>query len=370
MAIGVDPNVVLGPTSTTGFYAGVTPPNGGYTIYQNKASGGPSIYCPTSDAQLITYTNTQVAGTVGSPTSYTTAAQCLQYYSSQTDKICVNFDYEGIVTSGSIVNIDAGFTTSYPKSGTTIYDLSGNTYNGTLTNGPTFDSANSGSIVFSAPSDQYININSGASILSNVSYTKIAWFNCYNFVSYNNQIISGGNTGQHAFWLAGSNKIYSGHNGAWSTISTNTTLVANQWYFGVVTFSTSTGWAIYVGTGFNFLIVLPNPTTVTAISVNTWTHVAIVRINGTLKVYVNGTLSTSAADTNNYLAINPLIIGTNNTYNLEFFSGYISNLRIVKGVGVYTGNFTVPTSELQSTQSASTNIQAITSGQVQLLVKP
>ena len=246
MALGVDPNVVLGPTSTTGFYAGVTPPNGGYTIYQNKASGGPSIYCPTSDAQLITYTNTQVAGTVGSPASYTTAAQCLDYYAGQTDKICVNFDYEGIVTSGSIVNIDAGFTTSYPKSGTTIYDLSGNTYNGALTNGPTFDSSNSGSIVFSAPSDQYININSGASILSNVSYTKIAWFNCSNFVSYNNNIISGGNTGQHAFWLYNSNKLNAGHNSVWNLVVGTTTLSLNTWYCGAVTFNTTNGWKLYL----------------------------------------------------------------------------------------------------------------------------
>jgi hypothetical protein len=31
----------------------LTPPSGGYTIYLNKATGGPSIYTVTTEAQLI-----------------------------------------------------------------------------------------------------------------------------------------------------------------------------------------------------------------------------------------------------------------------------------------------------------------------------
>ena len=61
------------------FWNGITPPSGGYTIYLNKASGGPSIYCPASDAQLITITN-QIAGA-----NYTTAAQCLDYFAGQSE---------------------------------------------------------------------------------------------------------------------------------------------------------------------------------------------------------------------------------------------------------------------------------------------
>ena len=34
-------DVGKGPTSTTDYYNGITPPAGGYTIYLNKASGGP-----------------------------------------------------------------------------------------------------------------------------------------------------------------------------------------------------------------------------------------------------------------------------------------------------------------------------------------
>lgn len=58
-----------------------------------------------------------------------------------------------IVSSGLVLHLDAGNTSSYPGSGTTWTDLSSNGYNGTLTNGPTFSSANGGSIVFDGTND-------------------------------------------------------------------------------------------------------------------------------------------------------------------------------------------------------------------------
>ena len=135
------------------FFNGINPPSGGYTIYLNKASGGPSIYCPANNTQLIGITN-QIAGA-----NYTTAAQCLDYFASQTDKIIVNMNYEGIVTNGLVLNVDAGFLPSYPTTSSTWYDISGNSNNGTLTNGPTFSSDNSGSIVFDGVDDYSNNIN-------------------------------------------------------------------------------------------------------------------------------------------------------------------------------------------------------------------
>lgn len=58
-----------------------------------------------------------------------------------------------IVPSGLIFHVDAGNSQSYPGTGTTWYDISSNSYNGTLTNGPTYDSANKGSIVFDGNND-------------------------------------------------------------------------------------------------------------------------------------------------------------------------------------------------------------------------
>jgi len=58
-----------------------------------------------------------------------------------------------IVENGLVLYLDAANRRSYPGSGTTWFDLSGNGNNGTLTNGPTFDSANGGSISFDGVND-------------------------------------------------------------------------------------------------------------------------------------------------------------------------------------------------------------------------
>ena len=58
-----------------------------------------------------------------------------------------------IITSGLVLHLDAGIASSYPGSGTTWFDLSGNN-NGTLENGPTYSSANGGSLVFDGENDR------------------------------------------------------------------------------------------------------------------------------------------------------------------------------------------------------------------------
>jgi hypothetical protein len=51
-----------------------------------------------------------------------------------------------IVTDGLVLSLDAGDRNSYPGTGTTWFDLSGNNNNAALVNGPTFNSANGGNI--------------------------------------------------------------------------------------------------------------------------------------------------------------------------------------------------------------------------------
>lgn len=51
--VGVKGGADYGPTSTNGFYNGITPPVGGYTIYVDKASQGPSIHVANDDTQCI-----------------------------------------------------------------------------------------------------------------------------------------------------------------------------------------------------------------------------------------------------------------------------------------------------------------------------
>jgi len=149
-----------------------------------------------------------------------------------------------IITDGLVLCLDAGNTKSYPGSGTTWTDLSGNGNNGTLTNGPTYSSSNGGSIVFDGVNDCIV-VNNNANILSKTAYTKIAWFYPTSFVT-NNNIVSGGNSGQHAFWLGASTNLRAGHNGSWSTVVSNTTLSLNNWYCGAVTYSDTSGWVLYL----------------------------------------------------------------------------------------------------------------------------
>jgi hypothetical protein len=73
-----------------------------------------------------------------------------------------------IVTDGLVLALDAGNTKSYPGSGTTWYDKSGNARNGTLINGPTFAT---GSIVFDGVND-YMQ----GSFTSLSTYTISVWF--------------------------------------------------------------------------------------------------------------------------------------------------------------------------------------------------
>ncbi len=145
-SIGVG-DVDKGPSSSTGFYNGITPPTSGYTIYLYRPSGIPSIYVAANDSDLISKTN-MIAGT-----SYTTTAECFTYFSTQTDKIILNRDYENISTNGLVLHFDAGFLPSYPRSNTVWYDLSGNGNHGLLTNGPTFTTTNDGAIVFDGTND-------------------------------------------------------------------------------------------------------------------------------------------------------------------------------------------------------------------------
>ena len=103
-----------------------------------------------------------------------------------------------IITDGLVLYLDAANTRSYPGSGTVWSDLSRGGNNGTLTNGPTFNSGNGGSIVFDGSND-YILLPNG--ILSGTgNFTVNQWIKSNstnygttfgNFPSGNLQIIYG-----------------------------------------------------------------------------------------------------------------------------------------------------------------------------------
>lgn len=77
-----------------------------------------------------------------------------------------------VVTDGLVLSLDAANRRSYVSGSSVWNDLSGNRNSGSLVNGPTFDSANGGSIVFDGANDS---VNCGTSndlkFLNTGSYT-------------------------------------------------------------------------------------------------------------------------------------------------------------------------------------------------------
>jgi hypothetical protein len=209
-------DVSKGPTSNTGYYNGITPPSGGYTIYLNKANNGPSTYTVTSDAQLISLTNT-IAGA-----SYTTVTQCLTYYAGQTDKMIFNIDYPPIVTNGLTNCLDVTNVLSYPNTGNFWYDLSGNENTGNLNIGsPTYTTfggkrtirfSNQGKNVYAPPYDGYVLSSNPGISASSSSFTFEAWFYQLSADAGGSVILSNaggcdgyrwGPNGTYTYWLLG-----------------------------------------------------------------------------------------------------------------------------------------------------------------------
>jgi len=81
--------------------------------------------------------------------------------------------------------------------------------------------------------------------------------------------------------------------------------------------------------------------TTVAFKANQWNHVAIVRNVTTTTGYINGAVAGSNSFTP--LTTNSFSIGRFNVSTYNYVTGYISNLRVVNTVAVYTGAFTPPT---------------------------
>ena len=100
-------------------------------------------------------------------------------------------------------------------------------------------------------------------------------------------------------------------------------------------------------------------TTATSLIVaNQWNHIAVCRSGTTASIFVNGSRGASSTITKNFSATDPFYIGSSATPG-DYLTGYISNLRTVKGASVYDPTqttLTIPTAPL----TAITNTQLLT----------
>ena len=228
-------DVSKGPTSSTGFYNGINPPSGGYTIYLNKGEGGPSIAVPSSDADLISQTN----GITGE--SLTTINQCFSYFAGQSDKMVMNEPIAQTSTQDLVMFFDSNNVISYAQTGGTAYDISNNTNNADLKNGLT---TVNGIFVFDSV-DDYARVQNDSSLSGwGTAQTIAVWM--YHTVTSNRRVIWNQAYGGFGTWThesGGSISNYYGNAGGNSQPYVgqgSSTTPTSQWNLNITTRSTTT----------------------------------------------------------------------------------------------------------------------------------
>lgn len=131
--------------------------------------------------------------------------------------------------------------------------------------------------------------------------------------------------------------IHNGNNrpslvGNMATLSTT-----NYWSFGPTT-TGNLAWYYFNGSE----LLLSSSAT---IRTSQWNHIAATKTSSGITFFINGVAETPIAISGTPLSSNtqPLTIGSHRNISI---SGYVSNLRIIKGTALYTGNFTPPTAPL------------------------
>jgi hypothetical protein len=187
-----------------------------------------------------------------------------------------------IITEGLVLYLDAANTKSYPTTGTAWNDLSRGGNDGTLTNGPTFNSENGGSIVFDGV-DDYVNLGTISQIAPGTGdFTVEFWINPTNWSS----------TFHPIFITTITNGLWIGKNA--SNFVLRTYDVADDLQYA--TFPT----------------------------VNIWTNVIVRRNGTTANIYYNTVSVTSGTVTRNYVQ-GVSEIARDGTVNV--FNGKISNIK-------------------------------------------
>jgi hypothetical protein len=126
--------------------------------------------------------------------------------------------------------------------------------------------------------------------------------------------------------------------------------------------STSTGkvyWWFYNGSG--WVYVNSSTGTRTALSLDTWYHIALTRSGNIFRLFLDGTQEDSTTDSNAMTSSTGSVqsgirLGAIDTdYPVN---GYIDDVRISKGIARYTSNFTAPTTA-HSTSAGDVNKQVL-----------
>lgn len=186
-----------------------------------------------------------------------------------------------IVQSGLVMNLDAGFKSSYPATGSTWYDISGSgSNNGTLTNGPVFATASGGVINFDGVND-YVDCGNSSTFNQTNALTLSTWVKINSFASTNTII------GKQ--WCYGNQYSYS------LAIDTQGKL---QFYYSLDGGYCGGTFANYISSN--------------SISTNTWYNIVLSFTNTSVKLYLNGQLISgiqTGINTSLYVSNSPVLLG-------------------------------------------------------------
>jgi len=201
-------------------------------------------------------------------------------------------------TGGPVLCLDAGSRLSYPGSGTTWTDLSGNGNTGTLFNGPTYSSANSGSIVFDGSND-YVNVTAFSALTFGTGnfaigvWVNLSVLNIFQDILGTANNVSFLGAGKSGWVLA----IYGATSIHFSCQSNNT------WIFERI-----------------FLVTN---------AINTWYKIDITRESGILSLYRNGILLSSVTQSQSIVSTESFVhIGGGYPSGSGLTNGKISNATI------------------------------------------
>ena len=147
--------------------------------------------------------------------------------------------------------------------------------------------------------------------------------------------------------------------------ATNTEYTLEMWYYPTQTgsnsflmgsyISSSTGrWLLYQqgsDSRIRFFANLNGTKEIftSAVSANTWYHVALVRkSNGYMSIFLNGTETELTTDVSGYATVldRPVLLGSGDTFSSSGCQAYIQDVRITKGLARYTSSFTPPSASL------------------------
>lgn len=306
VAIGVSGS--LGPTANTGFYSMPAPQSGKYIISKVAASGVPLFFAPQNDAELIKFAKQE--GATGANTG--SASAVLAWISTQPNLLATNTEYPSnfpnIVVDGLVYYVDAGLTTSYPGSGTSWNDTSGNGLTNDLQNGTSYNSNNGGYMNFDGVDDKVQGPDS-----SLVDFTPTDNFSLETFcyaAATNNMIPI-----VERYWWATEGK------GGFGIRLTNYGGQTPPVFF-------ITGVVPGVGQS-DYGVSAP-----TVWSPNTWYHIVGTKnSSGVMKIYINGSLA-NTNNTNNIIPLTsigyPLMIGARGDTRDQYAVSRIPIVRIYR----------------------------------------